>query len=609
MLCVTALTVVTLKVLRTTSAQVAPRDLYSKYEYMIPMRDGVKLYTQVYVPKTVSGKHPILMERTCYGAGPKGPTAFKNHRGSPKLQTAGYIFAYQDVRGKGFSEGDFVNIRPQLKPGQKGIDESTDTWDTVDYLVKHVPDNNNKVGMWGISYPGFYTAVGAINSHPSLAAISPQAPVSDWFLGDDVHHNGAFFTQDNFDFSAGFDVPRGGARPTINRGSATAYEFFLKAGSAAQLGKTYYQGLIPYWDELMQHGTLDEYWKARSLPDKLKGVKCAVLTVGGLFDAEDMWGALNDFQYFEKQNRGIPNFLVMGPWFHGGWAGGTGRKFGDIDFGTDVSAYFRNEIEFPFFEKYLRDQAVAAPAKATIFETGGNRFRKFAQWPPKYTSKFEAFLSPNMTLSGTAPSTDGKVSYDNDPTAPTPYVTDWETSKRRPSTYMLDDQTWASKRKDVVTFTGPTITSDLTVAGPVDVDFWVTTSGTDGDFVVKLIDVYPASELSKTRTDTSMANYQMLVRGDVMRGKFRNSFEKPEPFVPGQPTRVHFKMNDVLHTFRYGHKVMIQVQSNWFPLVDRNPNKFIDIYSAKDSDYEKATISLLFGPSHASKVSIGVLGN
>ena len=589
------------------SAQTSVKDSYQKYEYEIPMRDGVKLYAQVYVPKTVSGKHPILMERTCYGAGPKGADRYKGFGGSIKLRQAGYIFAYSDVRGKGYSEGDFVNVRPQLKPGEKGIDESTDTYDTIDYLVKHVPQNNGKVGLWGISYPGFYAGVGAINSHPNLAAISPQAPVSNWFYGDDVHHNGAFFTQDSFDFSLFFDVPRGAtSRPSVNRAGKTAYQFYLENSPLPKLETNFLKGTIPYWNELMDHGTYDQYWKDRALPDHMKNVKCAVLTVGGLFDAEDMWGAMNLYQYVERQNRGIANTLVLGPWFHGGWAGGTGHKFGDIDFGSDVSTYYRDEIEFPFFEKYLRDQDVPAPAEATVFNTGANTWRRFDVWPPRTTAKADFYVGSDRALTST-PGQAGEVSYVNDPAKPTPYTGEWETSKQRPSTYMLEDQRWAEKRSDVATFTGPVLPDDLTVVGKVNVDFWVKTTGTDTDFVVKVIDVFPSDDQGVDRKGNSMAGYEMLVRGDIMRGKFRNSFEKPEPFVPGKPTRLHFALNELLHTFKKGHKVMIQVQSDWFPLVDRNPNAFVDIYRAKDSDFQPATVSILTGSRYPSKMSVAVL--
>lgn len=579
------------------------QDRYTKYEYMIPMRDGVKLYTQVYVPKNKPGKHPIIMERTPYGAGPQGPERYRGgFGGSQKLQEEGYIFAYQDVRGKGASEGDFVNVRPQRKPGEKGIDESTDTWDAVDFLVKNVPNNNGSVGLWGISYPGFYAGVGGINTHPNLKAISPQAPVSDWFLGDDVHHNGAFFLQDTFGFIQFFDVPRGQEGPKVDKEGKADYDFYLSAGALSNYESKFLQGKLPYWQELLDNGTYNAYWKDRALPPHMRNVKCAVLTVGGMYDAEDMWGAFNTYAHTERQNKGINNFLVMGPWFHGMWAFGSGQTFGDIDFGVPTSQYYRDEIEFPFFEKYLNGKDVAAPAEATMFETGTNVWRKFDQWPPKGLKPFDLYLGEGGSLSAAKPKKDGSDSYVYDPADPTPYVADYKTSKRRPREYMIADQRFLSERKDLVSYQTPALEADQRVVGPVEADIWVSTTGSDVDLVVKVIDVWPAETDAKTPRGESMANYQELVRADVFRGKFRDSFEHPLPFLPGMPTRVKFNLNDMLHTFRKGHKIMIQVQSAWFPLVDRNPNKFVDIYKAKDSDFSAATISIYRDPKHPSAI-------
>lgn len=589
------------------------RDHYSKIEYMIPMRDGVKLYTAVYVPKDKPGTHPILMERTPYGAGPKGPDRFAGFDGSRKFIDAGYIYAFQDVRGKNYSEGDFINVRPQLTAGQTGIDESTDTYDTIDYLVKNVPDNNAHVGLWGISYPGFYAGAGGINSHPALKAISPQAPVSDWFLGDDVHHNGAMFLQDNFDFSAFFDRPRqkpGEAPlvfPPIDRGDGIAYNFFLKTGAMPNFDKLHYQGTIPYWTELMQHDTYDDYWKSRSLPRAFKNVKCAVLTVGGWFDAEDMWGALNLYAYGERQNKGTKNYLVMGPWYHGMWAGGHGQKFGDLDFGSNTSQYFQDEIEFPFFDRFLRDQPIAEPAEATVFETGNNKWHTFSTWPPKNLKPWSLYLGDEKKLTSTEPTAPGADNYVADPFAPTPYLADFAVSRRRTREYMIDDQRFASARSDVLTYTGEVLSEDKTVAGPITVDLWVSTSGTDGDFVVKVIDVWPADATEKTRRGESMANYQQNLRWDIFRGKFRNSFEKPEPFKPNTPTRVKFDLNALMHTFKKDHRIMVQIQSYAFPLVNRNPNRFTKINEALDSEYMKASVNILRGDKTASKITFGSL--
>ncbi len=587
-------------------------DHYTKVEYMIPMRDGVKLYCQVYIPKDVPGTHPILMERTPYNAGPHGPTSFRGFRGSPKLEEKGYIFAFTDVRGHYYSEGDYVNIRPELHPGETGIDESTDTYDTVDFLVKNVPNNNQAVGLWGISYPGFYAGVGAIHNHPALKAVSPQAPVSNWFIGDDFHHNGAFFLQDAFDFLSGFGTVRKGPgpslgdRPQFERGTQGAYQFFLNTGALPNFDANYYKGAIPFWKDLMDHPTYDQWWKDRSLPDHMMDVHCAVLTVGGWFDAEDMWGALNLSKQTTRQNPGTPSFLVMGPWYHGMWASKSGQTFGDLDFGQNTSVWYQDNVEFPFFEKYLRGQNVAPPAKATLFETGANQWRQFGEWPPKELTKTDFYFGPKGSLTTTRPIDKGADSYINDPARPTPYLEKPETP-RRTREYMIDDQRWAQKRWDVLTYAADPVVSDARVAGPVDVNLWVSTTGTDADFVVKVIDVWPSDAREVSPKGVPMAGYQQELRADVFRGKFRNSYTTPQPFVPGAPTLVHFRLNDLLHTFKAGHRLMVQIQSDWFPLVDRNPNSFVNINTAKDSDFQKATITLYRDPAHPSRLTFGTL--
>ena len=368
------------------------------------------------------------------------------------------------------------------------------------------------------------------------------------------------------------------------------------------------QGTIPYWNELYQHGSFDSYWKDRALETKMQNIHCAVLTVGGWFDAEDMWGALNLYQNTERQNKGIFNALVMGPWSHGQWAGRNGQSLGPWQFGQDTSDYYRENIEFPFFERYLNNKTDAAPtAEATLFETGSNKWRTFAKWPVE-TTPFYAYLDGNRSVSFTKPTASGAGdTYTYDPAAPTPYIAEWETSKRRPTTYMVADQTWASTRPDVLTYTSAPLTEDTTFAGAVGVEFWAATTGTDADFVVKVCDMYPEGTDATSPTGDSLANKMLLLRGDILRGKFRDSFEKPAPFVPNQPTKVNFTMNDVLHTFKKGHRIVIQVQSAWFPLVDRNPNVFTDIYKAKDADFKPANITILHTPKYPSRVKFGLL--
>ena len=573
---------------------------YQKLEFRIPMRDGVKLYTAVYVPKGGAG-FPLLMERTPYASEPYGKDALPGF--DPLYAKAGYGFVSQDVRGRYLSEGTFENVRPQLKPGETGIDESTDTYDTIDFLVKNVKGNNGRVGMKGISYPGFYAGAGALSRHPALKAVSPQAPVCDWFVGDDVHHNGAFFLQDNFGFSAWFDMPRKNGPETSHAGielpknPGGAYGFYLEGGTSDALEKKYFKGRIPYWQEIDDHPNYDGYWKDRALQTKMTDVRCAVLTVGGWFDAEDMWGALNLYASTERQNPGIDNVLVMGPWSHGQWDGPAASLNG-MKWGMDTGAWYREHVELPFFERHLRGKGSAPLPEATMFETGANRWRNFDVWPPKGLTPGAVYLAKGGKLSDTAP-TPWVDSYVADPMHPTPYLAD-PSREDRPGDLLAQDETWASKRKDVLTYVGEPLAKAKTLAGPVEVDLLVRTTGTDGDFVVKLLDVAPKGE--------PHAGEMRMVRADVMRGRFRNSLEKPEPFVPQQPARVRFKMNDVLHTFKPGHRMAVQVQSYWFPLVDRNPNRFVEnVEKAKPSDFQAATVRIELGRKQGSAIRFGVL--
>lgn len=579
------------------------KDHYKKYEYWIPARDGVKLYVNAYVPTDKPGKHPIMLERTPYHADPYGPDTYPDgFPGSKKFQDAGYIFAFGDARGSGMSEGDFLMAFPKKAPGAPGIDESTDTYDVVDYLVKHVPDNNGKVGMWGISYPGYFAGVGGIDSHPAVKAISPQAPCSNWFYGDDVHHNGAYMLQDLFSFLRGFGPPRvkmgeWAPGPQIDD-SLDSYDFFLNAGSIANLEPMYFKGKVRFWNDIFAHPNYDGYWKSEELPSKMTGVKCAVMTVGGWFDAEDQWGALNLPVAIESQNPGVQSFRVMGPWFHGGWAGPGMRKLGNIEFGSDTSSYFLDDIEFPFFDHFLRDPATPLPAKDNMFETGLNKWMTFNEWPPEGTHEVRYYLDAGKSLSTHAATGAGQDSFVSDPSNPTPYLADYKSSHGRPLDFPLSDQRFAELRSDVLTYKAAPLAQDFTAIGPVDVDFWIKTTGTDADLIVKVIDVWPADA-------GDLAGDEEMVRGDVFRCKYRQSFEVPAPLTPDEPTEIHFKMNDVYHTFLKGHRIMVQVQGTWFPLVDRNPNVFENIYTAKDSDFKSATITVLHDAQHPTSVGFG----
>lgn len=581
------------------------RDSWDATEVMIPMRDGVKLHTVYFVPKGKTGPFPILMERTPYGSGTANRPP---QRSSQQITAAGYILAYQDVRGKGASEGEYVNVKPILPKGKPGTDESTDTYDTVDYLIKNVPQNSGRVGLWGISYPGFYAGAGAVRNHPALKAVSPQAPVNDWFMGDDVAHRGVMFVQESFDFGLFFDLAKGASPIRIDRGTLSAYDWYLSAGSPASFEEKFLKGRMPYWQELMDNDTYNQYWKERALWRSFKDVGCAVMTVGGLFDKEDMWGALNLYKAGEKQNPGINNFLVMGPWSHGQWASPGGSQLGDFKWGTTTSSTFQAEMEFKFFEKYLRgdDKASSIP-EATIFETGSNEFKTFPTWPPKGLGKKSLYAGPFGTLAWQAPTASGARSYNVDPMNPTPYLADYKTSRRAPGDWLARDQSFLDNRKDQTTFWLPALSEDLRVAGPITADLWVTTTGTDGDFVVQVIDEFPADTTETKTNGQSAAGAQFMVRGEIMRAKFRNSFEKPEPVIPGKPTRVRFELNDVLHKFKKGHRIGIRIMSSWFPIAERNPNQFLSRAKTTDADYRTAKVEVLYGPETPTRVEFGTL--
>lgn len=593
---------------------------YTKYEYRIPMRDGVRLFTSVYVPKDDSRQYPFLMMRTPYTVGPYGIDKYKENLGPSGLfGKEGYIFVYQDVRGRWMSEGEFVNMRPHnSKKGPKDFDESTDTYDTIEWLLKNVKGHNGRVGQWGISYPGFYTAAGMIDAHPALKAVSPQAPINDWFVGDDFHHNGVLFLPHCFNFMANFGKPR--PEPTtkfgylpFEHGTPDGYDFFLKMGPLYNADKKYLKGNVAFWNDAMAHGSYDEFWQARNLRPHLKNIKPAVLTVGGWFDAENLFGALETYKNVEKHSPDNPaNTIVMGPWVHGGWAGGDGDKLGDVKFNAKTAHYYREQIEFPFFEFHLKGKGNWKAPEAWMFETGTNVWRKYDAWPPKGSEPTTFYFQAGEKLTGTKPNSENATSSDfdefvSDPNKPVPYYD--KTSIGMEKEYMVADQRFASRRPDVLVFQTERLTDDQTIAGPIEVTLYVSTTGTDADWVVKLIDVYPDDypDPDPNPTGVKMGGYQQMLRGDIFRGKFRNSFEKPEPFEPGKPTLVKFVMPDVCHCFRTGHKVMVQVQSSWFPLADRNPQTFCDIYNCKETDFKKATNRVYRASEMASGVTVRVV--
>ncbi|MGJ1361303.1 CocE/NonD family hydrolase [Sphingobacterium spiritivorum] len=597
----------------TDSAYV--REHYTKVEQLIPMRDGVKLFTAIYIPKDTNNKYPFLINRTPYTVSPYGADQYKKTLGNfPAMMRKGYIFVYQDVRGKWMSEGTFEDVRPQQSTytSRKDIDESTDTYDTIDWLIKNIKNNNGKAGVYGISYPGFYSTASLVNAHPALKAVSPQAPVTDWYIGDDFHHGGALFLMDAFRFMSTFGVPR--PHPiTPDKGPKgfefpikDQYRFYLNAGTVKNLKETYFADSIKFWNDLFAHPDYDQFWKSRLITPHLTNVQPAVMVVGGFFDAEDAYGAFKTYQSIEQQNKKNNNILVMGPWFHGGWVRGDGSSFGDIQFNQKTSIHYQEELELPFFEYYLKGQGNFNAAEANIFLSGSNEWKKFSSWPPKETQQRNLYLHPNGKLSfDKVQRTDSWDEYVSDPNHPVPFQAGvWDSRSRE---YMVDDQRFASTRPDVMTYQTDVLDEDITLTGPVIANLVVSTTGTDADYVVKLIDVYP--EDSPNNKNTMMAGYQMLVRGEILRGKYRNDFSKPEAFVPNQITKVNYTLPDVGHTFKKGHRIMIQIQNSWFPLADRNPQKFMNIYEAEPQDFQKATQRIFHDVHNSSYITLPVLNN
>lgn len=616
------------------------QDNYAKREVSIPMRDGVNLFTAIYEPKARTGKYPILLNRTPYSISPYGADKFKTSLGPSELYAReGYIFVYQDVRGRMMSEGEFVDVRPHIN-NKKGaqIDESTDAFDTIEWLVKNVENNNGRVGTYGISYPGFYTSAGSIDSHPALKACSPQAPVSDWFHGDDTHHNGALFLAQEFSFYGFFGQTR--PAPTnsfdyvkpFNTGTQDGYNFFLNLGGVKEAGDFYEKQFgyrVKLWDEPMQHPNYDQFWKERNILPNLKNIKCATMTVGGWYDNEDLYGALRTYQHIERQNPGIYNVLVMGPWFHGGWARDNGEWLGTAHFGGKTSEYYRTQLELPFFNKFLKDKGDISQIKeVNAFDTGANQWKEFSTYEPTNGTDTALYLTANGGLSFDLPkSAEGFNEYVSDPMKPVPYTQ--KITLNYPRDFMTEDQRFVATRPDVLVYQTEPLSEDITVAGDIKPSLVISSSGTDSDFIVKVIDVFP-NDYNFPTTGKTLPNgqpervkppetsafsvfqpggYQMLLRGEPMPARFRNSFEKPEPLKPNEPTKLgNFVMPGITHTFKKGHRIMVQIQSTWFPLVARNPQKFMDNYKlGTGADFQKATQRVYFGGKNLSAVVLPIL--
>jgi putative CocE/NonD family hydrolase len=599
---------------------------YAKYEYRIPMRDGAKLFVAVYTPDPGAfkdhGPYPFLMTRTPYSCGPYGEDKMPTRLGaSQELLESGYIFVCGDARGRYESEGIFQEMNPHIddKKSNKDVDESTDMYDTVEFLLKHVENNNGKVGITGISYPGFYTSASIIDSHPAIKAASPQAPMTNLFFNDDGYHGGAFMLSANHGFYVFFYPQKNPTLPEkrvpYDFGTPDSYKYYLQAGPTENLDKAFAGSNFLFHDQLV-HTTYDDYWKKRDLSLHMKNVHAAVMTVGGWFDAEDLSGPFKTFHAIDELNPGAVNTLVVGPWTHGGWSRTDGDRLGDVTFNAKTSLFYRTQIEYPFFEFYLKGVNGAPLSKAYVFETGSNVWKKYDAWPPKSAAPKMLYFREGGKLSFDAPS--GKTGVDeyvSDPAHPVPFVS--YTTDTVPQRYMDDDQRFASERPDVLTYETEPLTEDVTIAGPVRPKLKVASTGTDADFVVKLIDVYPsdypdppADAVGKRILGAPpilMGGYEQLVRGEPMRAKFRDSWDKPTPLTPGKMVEVNSEMPDINHTFRTGHRIMVQVQSSWFPLVDRNPQTFVDIPFAKPEQFVRATQSIFRNTSAASGVEVLVV--
>jgi putative CocE/NonD family hydrolase len=579
---------------------------YTKFEFRVPMRDGQRLFTAVFVPKDQSRSYPFLLMRTPYGVAPYGAGKFPDSL-YPGMEFArdGFIFVYQDVRGRGMSEGKWIEMTPEHDAGASPneVDESTDTYDTIDWLLHHVANNNGKVGLVGISYPGFYASAGMICAHPALVAASPQAPIADLYMGDDAFHNGAFFLSANFSFYSTFkkqDHPqRLDKDEKADYGTSDGYKFYLKMGPIRNGDEKYMKYRNPYWTDLIAHPNYDSFWKQRNILPHVREIRPSVLVVGGWFDAEDLSGTLKTYRAIGKQSPETRRWLVMGPWFHGAWGGSDGASLGDISFGSKTAELFRKEVQLPFFAHYLKGAPDPNLPPAYVFETGTNQWRQYNEWPPAKTIAGRIYFREGKKLSFQAPSAlETFDEYTSDPAQPVPYMSKPDVGPDR--AYMDGDQRFIESRADVVSYVSDPLPADFTIAGPVSPSLVVSTTGTDSDFVVKLIDMYPA-------TEGKLAGYEQLVRGEPFRGKFRHSFEKPEPFTPGKPETIQFTMPDVNHCFRRGHRIMVQIQSSWFPLVDRNPQTFVDIPGAAPTDFRKAVERVYHSAERTSYVEMNVM--
>jgi len=585
--------------------------MFDKREVMIPVRDGVKLHTEIYTVKDAKEPLPFLLERTPYGisAADKGMSAHLL-RYSEMFSDA-YIFVFQDIRGRYGSEGKFEMLH--TAPDAKGVNESTDTYDTIEWLVKNVPKNNGRVGMNGISYPGYLVTMGMVNPHPALKAVSEQACMGDTWLGDDYFHNGAFRLSYGFEYTALLESSNENVSFPFDR--FDMFEWYLRLGPLSNANEKYFHGKIPTWNNFVAHSSYDDFWKRHAVSYTLHEPTVPNLNVAGWWDQEDFFGPLMTYGRLEKTDKKNNNFLVVGPWNHGGWAGGKGSTLGDIPFHNDTGVYFRQKIEAPWFAYWLHDKGTLPVKEATTFQTGSDTWTSYDSWPPKEAQTKHLYFREDGKLSFDAPTTDSKDaadSYLSDPAHPVPYrrrPVDMTYPQDHPGswfTWLVQDQRFVDGRPDVLTWQTDPLKDDVTVAGSVVAKLFASTTGSDADWVVKLIDVYP----EKVEEDWKLSGFELMVADEIFRGRYRNSFDKPEAISPNQVTPFTVDLHSTNHVFKKGHRIMVQVQSTWFPLYDRNPQKFVpNIFAAKESDYQKATQTIYRSKEHPSSVEVMLLPN
>jgi len=593
-------------------AQSLSRDDYTKNEVYIEMRDGIKLHTTIYQPQDSTESYPILIKRTPYSCRPYGEDVFPDEiHSNPYLVEEGFIFVCQDVRGRWMSEGRYSTMTPNI-PGPKGPDESSDTYDTIEWLINNIPNNSGKVGQYGISYPGFYTAAGLPDAHPALVASSPQAPIADFFF-DDFHHHGAYLMSYWYATNV-FGYQHEGPTDTAwyslpDVPGNDFYWFALDSLEPLTRASRYYGEDNFFWQEIINHPNYDQFWQRRNLLPHLRDIDHAVLVVGGWFDAEDLYGPLNIYRTIEKENPNATNTIVMGPWTHGDWSRNIKNQvIGDIYFGKNLSDFFKKKIEYPFFRYYLKGEGSLELPEATMFDTGLKEWKRFRQWPPSESFPKKWYIHSDGSLSDREPGTDEREfsEYTSDLSHPVPHI---ETPMLRftPRPYMTSDQRFAARRPDVLTFETGVLKQDITLAGDMLAHLYVSTTGTDSDWIVKLVDVYPpeVEEPEETPGDVELDNYHQMVRSEVIRGRFRNSYEHPEPFEPGKITYVDLPLQDVLHTFKKGHKIQIQIQSTWFPLIDLNPQKYVpNIFKATESDFINTVQRVYHTPEYPTSIEV-----